>query len=125
MPGIAPKLPLQTSPTDGYALTKTLKETMKQNLKMLVLTAPGERMMDPNYGVGLRNFLFEQNIGSTRAGLIAAIKRQTQVYMPFVDIEDVFFPESQNPNILNVSIAYSIQNVNIKDVLEINTAANY
>jgi hypothetical protein len=30
MSGIAPKLPLQTSPIDGYALTKTLKETMKQ-----------------------------------------------------------------------------------------------
>jgi len=125
MSGIAPKLPLQTSPSDGYALTKTLKETMKQNFKMLVLTSPGERVMDPKYGVGLRNFLFEQNASSTRAGLISTIRRQAQTYMPFLNIEDVFFPETGNPQILNVKILYSIPNIGVNDTLEINTSAGY
>ena len=37
MAGISPKLPLQLDKRDGIALNKTLKETVKQNLKMLIL----------------------------------------------------------------------------------------
>jgi phage baseplate assembly protein W len=125
MPGIAPKLPLQTSPVDGYALTKTLKETMKQNFKMLVMTAPGERMMDPEYGVGLRNYLFDQSITTTRSSLSSAIENQVQTYMPFLRIGNISFPESENPNMLNVKIQYSIPNIGAQDVLDLNVSAGY
>ena len=121
MSGIAPKLPLQTSPIDGYAMTKTLKETVKQNLKMLVLTAPSERIMDPEYGVGLRNYLFDQNIAPVQSNLSSAIQNQVRRYMPFLKIDDISFPESDNPNKLDVRIRYSIPNVNIRGVLDINT----
>ena len=60
--GYSPKLPLQYDSIDGYyKLNKTLHEVMKQNIKMVVLTSPGERMMQPDFGVGLRNYLFEQD----------------------------------------------------------------
>ena len=36
-------------------LIKTVKDNVKQNLKMLLFTAPGERVMLPDYGVGLKN----------------------------------------------------------------------
>ena len=52
--GISPQLPLVYSHTDGpYQLNKTLKDVVRQNLKMLILTAPGERIMVPEFGVGL------------------------------------------------------------------------
>ena len=42
MAGISVKLPLFVSEFDGpYALNKTLKDTVKQNFKMLLLTIPG------------------------------------------------------------------------------------
>ena len=50
--GLSPKLPMSLHPADGYRLTKTYKEMVKQNIKMLILTCPGERMMDPLFGVG-------------------------------------------------------------------------
>jgi len=59
MAGISVKLPLSRDPESGYKLNKTLKQVARQNLKMLVLTAPGERIMIPEFGVGLRNYLFE------------------------------------------------------------------
>ena len=58
MIGISPKLPLRVDSVDGfYALTKKITETLQQNLKMLVLTAPGERMMNPEFGVFLKMHL--------------------------------------------------------------------
>ena len=59
--GISVKLPLTYNSFDGpYTLNKKTKEAVRQNFKNLVLTAPGERVMDPQFGVGMRNFLFEQ-----------------------------------------------------------------
>ena len=58
--GISVKLPLRVTAEDGpYALTKDLVSTTKQNFKNLVLTSPGERVMDINFGVGIYGLLFE------------------------------------------------------------------
>ena len=59
MPGLSPKLPLSIDEIDGLATNKDFREVARQNLKMIVLTSPGERIMIPNFGVGIRNFLFE------------------------------------------------------------------
>ena len=47
--GFSPKIPLQYDPSDGYyKMNKSFAEVVKQNIKMIVLTAPGERIMDPS-----------------------------------------------------------------------------
>ena len=62
MSGISPKLPLVANSEDGhYGLTKTFLEATKQNFKHLLLTIPGEKVFDVNFGVGLNQFLFEQD----------------------------------------------------------------
>jgi len=45
-----------------FSGTETIIEQIKANLLNLLLTYPGERVNLPNYGVGLKNLLFEQNI---------------------------------------------------------------
>ena len=75
--GISPKLPLTYSKTDGpYLLNKNLKETVKQNFKMLVLTSPGERVMVPDFGVGINSFLFEAMDDSTYSQVVQKIQEQ-------------------------------------------------
>ena len=111
--GLSVKLPLSLNPTDGYTLNKTYKELVQQNLKMLLLTAPGERMMDPLFGVGLRNFLFEQNVPQTWGNIEARINTQVAKYMPFVKVLKVDFGKlDDNPavkdNSLTVSLVYRI-----------------
>ena len=61
MRGLSPKLPLTRNSETGYSLNKTYRDMVKQNIKMLLLTAPGERIMDSNFGVGLKTYLFELN----------------------------------------------------------------
>ena len=58
--GISVKLPLSYDSEDGpYRLTKNLKENVQQNFKNLMLTNPGERVMLPNFGAGIRQLLLE------------------------------------------------------------------
>ena len=56
----APKLPLEFG--DGGMESYTddeIKEIIKQNFKMVIMTNPGERIMIPDFGVGIRRYLFE------------------------------------------------------------------
>ena len=52
------KLPITYDSGDGFTMLKTLEETVRQNLKMLILTNPGERVMEPEFGVGIQQYLF-------------------------------------------------------------------
>jgi len=121
--GLSVKLPLMLDPTDGYALNKTYKELVQQNLKMLILTSPGERMMDPLFGVGLRQFLFEQNTPISWGNIEARINTQVAKYMPFVKVIRVDFGKlDDNPaikdNTLTVSLVYKIIPLDSVDNLE-------
>ena len=126
MPGFSPKLPLVTDQEDGYALTKNLKEVAKQNFKMLVLTNPGERIMDPTFGVGILAYLFENNTPSVYQQIESRIRQQAEKYLPYITVENIEFNSPiDNPgladNFLGVSISYNIQRLGMRDTLQIST----
>ena len=88
--GISVKLPLTVDETFGaYNLNTNFEQLAKQNLKMLVLTNPGERIMNPDFGVGLLRYLFEMNDTTTYNNLTQRIISQTAKYMTFIRINNV------------------------------------
>ena len=125
MRGYSPKLPLVLDHRGGYRLTSTLKEVVHQNFKMLMLTSPGERIMEPLFGVGLYNFLFEPNVPKAKMELIERISNQVGKYLPFVEIRQIDFndPEGMNSDrsFLGIIIKYGIPSAGEVDVLRIDT----
>lgn len=105
MNGIGPSLPIQLDSDGGYLLLKTLKGVARQNLKMVVLTDPGERIMDPSFGVGVRRLLFE-NEGSDVSSISNRIISQVKKYISWVAIENIDINNSDN--LLVVRIHYYI-----------------
>ena len=67
--------------------TKNIREQIKSNLINLLLTEPGERVNLPNYGVGLKNLLFENNIDTEL--LKEKILNKTQRYISDISINNV------------------------------------
>ena len=77
--GLSVALPLTVDPTFGpYNLNTTYEDLAKQNFKMLLLTNKGERIMHPNFGVGLRSYLFEQNTPVTFGEIDKEIRKQAE-----------------------------------------------
>ena len=120
--GISVKLPLRVTAEDGpYALNKDLVETIKQNFKNLVLTNPGERIMDINFGVGASALLFENYSSDTKERIRARIVEQVKTYMPFLKINSINFDDSSiDANQLFIAINYYISPLNFQDILSIN-----
>tara|TARA_R110000824_G_scaffold164077_3_gene340085 strand:- start:10688 stop:11089 length:402 start_codon:yes stop_codon:yes gene_type:complete len=123
--GISVKLPLTYSQEEGpYKLNKTLGDVVKQNFKNLILTIPGERVMIPDFGVGLYRILFEPMNSVTYQDISAKVYKQTSKYMPFIDIESIRFDthdqdSSLDMNQVKVIIQYNIGSLNARDVLQI------
>ncbi len=112
--GISPKIPLSYDVIDGpYRLNRTLGETIKQNFKNMVLTMPGERIMIPEFGVGLYGYLFENVNGNTFDALVERLTEQTQTYMPMINLQNIdFLTSDEDPSLsfneVRVSIKYNI-----------------
>ena len=118
MKGYSPKLPLVLDPIDGpYRLNRTLKEVVAQNLKMLVLTSPGERVMDPEFGVGFSRILFENYSLDLIEELKGRLYDQVARYLPFINIEEARTDFVDHT--LNVKITYSIQSLKITDAVSL------
>ncbi len=122
MDGFSPKLPLSKTQEDSvYGLNKTILETIRQNLKMLLLTNPGERLMDKNFGVGLKRYLFSQDVEALRSEINAKIYDQVRKYLRFITIKEIVFNPagSSIDNVLSISIKYTVESLNINDELNI------
>ena len=101
MSGLAAKLPLTiTSAKEAYNLLQTIEQVAAQNIKMIVFTNPGERVMDADFGVGIRRFLFKQNVTFTHDTLRNRIQKQINKYLPYVEIQRIFIDSPQsNPDL--------------------------
>ena len=119
MASIGPKLPLTLNSGDGYTSIKTLRSMIKQNLKMVILTNPGERVMEPEFGVGIKQFLFENFQSDVYARIDERIREQVRTYLPVISIIRLEFGRlRQDENLLSLSLEYSIPDIGIRDLLE-------
>ena len=110
-------LPFRRYPITGFASLDELADAVHQDLRILLLTAPGERTMDPLFGVGLKRFLF-QNLTTVTLGQIeSTIQKQVGKYLPFITIVDIQFSSAldsagtfvpdMDQNLLGITISYS------------------
>lgn len=71
--------------SDGFfAMSKTTEEQAISNYVNLLLTKKGERYMQPEFGIGIQFYLFEQNVDSLRLELESEIYRQASFWLPYI-----------------------------------------
>jgi phage baseplate assembly protein W len=123
MRGFSPKFPLQRSNKGGvYGVNTTFKDTIQQNFKNLILTNNGERVMDVNFGVGIRSYFFEPKTSTISADISDKIHFQVKKYMPFITINSIEFTGGDDDsNLLGVSITYTIVPLEQKNQLTISS----
>ena len=84
--------------------TQTFKEQVKSNLLNLLLTEQGERVNEPNFGVGLKRLLFEQNIN--KENLEEKINFQIGFYIPEITLMSVSVGSIDDKNKVYLTISY-------------------
>jgi len=101
-------LPLNSDETSFFKLNYTTKEQIKTNLKMLLLTIPGERIMQPTYGTNIRKILFEQENSNFIQFIKDDVIDSIDMWLPYITVEDISLTKDSDKQVIYFKIDYSI-----------------
>ena len=89
----------------NFGTTSTTLEAVKVNIRNLLQTEIGERPMQPNLGVNLKQYLFEPFTEDTKVVIQNTIVETFSVWLPFVTIFTLDVEMSDN-NTLKIFIEF-------------------
>jgi len=106
-------LPMKRGNTGFFEQAFTSFEQSKSNLKNLLLTRKGERIMQPNFGTGLHSLLFEQMGDDYEARIQDTIASNVSYWLPYITIESIdveMTDELRDKNQANLYLQFTVGN---------------
>ena len=103
-------LPIQITNT-AFSQTFQTSEQVKSNIKNLLLTKRGERILQPEFGSGLQELLFEPNVDDFEGRIEDTINESLEQWLPYVTAEEIVVDSSdtlRDNNRINVSVKFRI-----------------
>jgi phage baseplate assembly protein W len=98
------------------------RDAIKNNLINYFLTNPGERIENPLFGAGLRQYIFTQIETENLDFIKEDIQAKINSNFSNIEVEEIEVQKSVNENTIQINITYSIPNTGINDTLELNFA---
>jgi uncharacterized protein len=88
-------------------------EAVRQSIWMILGTAPGERMMRPDFGCGIHNLMFAPNSAGTTGQAVDDVHRALIEWEPRIDVLEVeVIPDEAQPNLLLIQLNYRVRTTN-------------
>ena len=104
--------PLRTDPTGRVALVSGTEE-VEQSIRLILMTAPGERPMRPEFGCAVHDYVFAPADASTAGDVAYAVRVAINRWEPRVDLGDVTVRfDAVDKGVLYVDIQYSLRGTN-------------
>jgi phage baseplate assembly protein W len=101
-------LPIQINGV-AFKQNYTEIEQLKSNIKNLLLTKRGERIMNPLFGAGVETVLFEPITEEFEDKIQEIITKSVERYIPNVDIDEInvdMSDENKDKNSVNISLKF-------------------
>ncbi len=116
-----PEFPLVYDKIYGpYSAITSKEDSLARNFVNLLLTNPGEWPMNPDLGIGIRNYLFESSTVDLDRSLRAKINFQLQKYLPHIKLHSLELtqsPENIDNNTLRIKINCVILNTSLVSIV--------
>jgi phage baseplate assembly protein W len=107
-----------------FATNYTTLQQASDNLKNLILTKKGERMMQPEFGCDVWKVLFEQITDGIEQSIENAIVNAVSTWLPYLNIDTIIFDYDENDidtNKIALDIKFSlVSNPNLSESIQIN-----
>jgi phage baseplate assembly protein W len=105
--------PFLPVPKNGQLAFPALERSVRDSIRIILSTRPGEQLMRPRFGAGLQNFLDGSNTVAMRREIQSAIMSSLQSYEPRIAVDRV--DVDPNPNAsseIHVQIHYRLVRTN-------------
>lgn len=88
----------------------SLEESIRQLIRIILLTRPGEQLMRPGFGAGLERFLHEPNTLTTRRRIHDAVLDALDRWEPRIQVDQVLVETvADRPEQIRVEIRYRVR----------------
>ena len=107
------KFPVAVNPTTGRIAMSEHEEDIKESIRIIIATAPGERVMRPDFGCGIHDLVFSA-ISSVTVGLFESrVREAITKFEPRVDILklDISTRDADNGK-LEINLTYLVRDTN-------------
>ncbi len=103
--------PLLPTPDDHGAFGfPTFDDSVRQMIRVILLTRPGEQLMHPEFGAGIGRFLHEPNTIETRRRLRDLVIEALVRWEPRISIDEVEVLEVEGaPTRVRIEILYQLR----------------
>lgn len=99
--------PVQPAPRERALLLAEGPEKVRQSIWLILETEPGERIMRPSFGCGLRRYLMKPNTSATRALMQRDIERALAQWEPRITLQAIRVEPGDDPSLVLIDIAYT------------------
>jgi len=106
------KKDLRLSPISQDITILKDEDAVKDSIKNLLLTDPGERPMQPFLGAGIRALLFENITPGTLKLIEQKVKTTINNYEPRAELIDVLASSTIDDNAVSIRVTFYIKNAN-------------
>ena len=105
--------PFLPVPQSGQLVFPALEQSVRDSIRIILMTCPGEQLMRPRFGAGLENFLDEGNTVALRAQIQTTILQSLQNYENRITVDAVDVdPVAGSPAQVQVQIHYRLLRTN-------------
>ncbi len=104
--GTGLRFPVRPDPTTGRLSYINSMELVRQSIETILDTEPGERIMLPGFGCGLRRYLMEPNTLTTRTAMREDISDALSRWEPRISLTNVAVTPGEDPSLVWIEIAY-------------------
>lgn len=101
------------NPLSGDLIALKNENAIARAVRNIVLTTPGEKFFDPDFGSSIGEILFENVDEITAISIQDEIKSCLKNYEPRVDLTDVVVDPNFDENQFDVKITYRIVGIDI------------
>jgi Bacteriophage baseplate protein W len=110
--GIGWAFPPRTQ-ADGSIAAARYEEDIREAIRIILGTNPGERVMRPDFGAGLNTFVFEPLNPATMARVKTRVQASLITWEPRIDVQEVTVTaDAAERNQLRIAVTYRVRATN-------------
>ena len=114
-------LPLTKGNNGYFDVSYDTKTQIKTNLKNLLLTQKGERLMQPDFGSDLKKLVFEPlSANILESKLESTINDAINKWMPYVNVDEIVYNVNEDNYNIELELKYSLKYSNAETLEQIN-----
>lgn len=98
--------PLRPDERSGKIEYESGPEKVRQSIQIILDTEPGERIMRPAFGCGLRRYLMKPNTTATRALVQREVASALKAWEPRIEVRGVQVTPGDDPALVLIEILY-------------------